>query len=124
MNLLRFSVPGVAADAVNVRRLEVRARDAGVSAVRLTYQFAYRPDVDGNAYRCRITCSAQMAVFMIEQFRLLGEEAQQRGELTLAAACARGLRETYAILMAPRQRPQENRSTRVSIFEGRPNKGR
>lgn len=102
MNILRFSVPGNAAEAVNVRQLETCGRKAGVSVVQFGYRFAYRDSVDGNAYRCRITCSAQMAVFFIEQLRATGADAMDRGETLTAAACDRAIRETYAALMAPR----------------------
>ena len=105
VNILRFSVLGVAAEAVNVRQLEPSARKAGVSVVQFTYQFAYREFSDGNSYRCRVTCSAQMAVYLIEQLQVTESHAMERGETDLAAACSRGIRETYAALMGTR-RPQ------------------
>jgi hypothetical protein len=101
MNNLRFTVPGVAAEAVNVRQLERRARTAGVRFAQFAYQFAYRDSGDGNAYRCRVTCSGQMAVFLIEQLRLAEADATQREDIQLASTCARGIRETFAALMAP-----------------------
>ncbi|HEX8945956.1 MAG TPA: hypothetical protein VF785_22645 [Gemmatimonadaceae bacterium] len=36
MTMLQFSVPGIAAEAVNVRQLEASARKTGVSVVQLT----------------------------------------------------------------------------------------
>ena len=117
VNSLRFSVPGVAAEAVNVSELWARAQEAGVTAIRLSYHFAYRVAGDRSEYRCYIMCSAQMGVFLIEQLRLLERHAHQRGESTLAAACERSIRETYAILMAPQQRLSEDRPTRTKAPE-------
>jgi hypothetical protein len=104
MNILRFSVPGAAAEAVNVRQLETRGRKAGVTVVQFAYQFAARESGDGNGYRCRITCSAQMAVFLIEQLRVAGSDAIDRGDTLLAAACARAIREIFTRLLAPGRR--------------------
>jgi hypothetical protein len=100
-NMLQFSVPGVAAEAVNIRQLESSGRKAGVSVVQLSYHFAYRESSDGNGYRCRVTCSVPMAVFLIEQLRLRESLAVERGQDDVAAACSRGMRETYVALMAP-----------------------
>ena len=102
MYILRFSVLGAAADAVNVRQLETRARKAGVSVVQFTYHFAHRDSSDGIGDRCRVTCSAQMAVFFIEQLRVARADAMDRGETLTAAACDRAIRETYSALIAPR----------------------
>lgn len=110
-NMLQFSVPGTAAEAVNIRQLEASARRAGVSVVQLSYQFAYRESSDGNAYRCRVTCSPQLAVYLIERLRLRESDALERGEVDVAAACSRGMRETYVALMAP-QPPARGRSAR------------
>lgn len=112
MNIVRFSVPGVAAEAVNVRTLEARGRGAGVSVVQFTYQFAYRDGADGNGYRCRVTCSAQMAVFLIEQLRIAENDAEHRGEANLSAACARAIREAFTSLMDPR-RPRTTDAPRI-----------
>jgi hypothetical protein len=101
MNILRFFVPGEAAEAVNVRQLETRGRKAGVRAVQFACQFAARESGDGNDYRCRITCSAQMAVFLIEQLRIAGSDAMDRGDTLLAAACVRASREIFTNLMEP-----------------------
>jgi hypothetical protein len=102
MNILRFSIPGVAAEVVNVRQIETSARKAGVGIVQFTYRFARHDSGDGNAYRCRIGCSPQMAVFLIEQLRTTGTDALDRGETLMAVACERAIRETYAALMSPR----------------------
>jgi hypothetical protein len=104
MNTLRFFVPGEAAEAVNVRQLETRGRKAGVTVVQLAYQFAARESGDGDGYRCRIICSAQMAVFLIEQLRVAGSDAMDRGDTLLAAACVRASRETFTSLMEPDSR--------------------
>jgi hypothetical protein len=101
MNILRFFVPGEAAEAVNVRQLETRGRKAGVTVVQLAYQFAARESGDGDRYRCRVTCSAQMAVFFIEQLRVTGSDAMDRGDTLLAAACVRAIREIFTRLMDP-----------------------
>jgi hypothetical protein len=121
MNILRFSVPGNAAEAVNVRQLETSGRKAGVSVVQFGYRFAYRDSSDANAYRCRITCSAQMAVFLIEQLRVTGADAMEKGETLAAAACERAIRETYAALIAPRlrrRRRQASKSEASRIGDG------
>ena len=109
-NMLQFSVPGVAAEAVNIRQVESSARKAGVSDVQLSYHFAYRDSRDGNGYRCRVTCSVQMAVYLIEQLRLRESHAVERGEADIAAVCSRGMRETYVALMTPS--PARRRSTK------------
>jgi hypothetical protein len=101
MNMPQFSVPGLAAEAVNIRQLESSARKAGVTVVQLSYDFVYRQANDGKSYRCRVTCSVQMGVFLIEQLRLRESRAAERGQDDVAAACARGMRETYVALMAP-----------------------
>jgi hypothetical protein len=110
MNILRFSVPGVAAEAVNVRQLETCGRKAGVTVVEFGYRFAAREPGDGNGYQCRVICSAQMAVFLIEQLGTAGSDAMDRGDTLLAAACARAIRETFASLMAPRRPRTAERS--------------
>jgi hypothetical protein len=110
MNILRFSVPGAAAEAVNVRQLETRGRKAGVTVVQFAYQFAARESGDGNGYRCRITCSAQMAVFLIEQLRVAGSDAIDRGDTLLAAACVRAIREIFTSLMEPGPRRSAGRA--------------
>jgi hypothetical protein len=46
--MLRFSVPGVAAEAVNIERLEADGRAAGIVRAVFTYQFAYWPAGDRN----------------------------------------------------------------------------
>jgi hypothetical protein len=104
MNILRFSVAGAAAEAVNVRQLETRGRKAGVTVVQFSYRFTPREVGDGKGYQCRVTCSAQMAVFLIEQLGVTGSDAMDRGNALLAAACAQAIRETYASLMDPRRR--------------------
>jgi hypothetical protein len=124
MNTVRFSVPGVAAEAVNVRQLEPSARKAGVTVVQFTYQFAYRDAADGNGYRCRVTCSAQMAVFLIEQLRSAENDAEHRGEANLAAACARAIREAFTSLMDPRRPQPRDRATNggaraIDVVRGR-----
>ena len=101
MKMLQFSIPGLAAEAVNVRQLESSARKAGVGGVQLRYHFVVRESHDGNGYRCRITCSVEMAVFLIEQLRLCESQAVERRQEDIAAACSRGMRETYVALMAP-----------------------
>jgi hypothetical protein len=103
VNVLQLSVPGIAAEAVNVKSIQTRGREAGVRVVRFTYRMAYRYAGDSNEYRCRITCSAQMAVFFIEQLAIAEVEAAHRGETTLATACARAVRETYTSLMGGRR---------------------
>jgi hypothetical protein len=111
VNVIQFSVPGLAAEAVNVRQLEASARRAGVGVVRLSYHFVYRESKDGNGYRCRVMCSVEMAVFLIEQLRLRESHAMERGQDDIAAACSRGMRETYVALMAPPS-PARRRSTK------------
>jgi len=102
MNILRFSIPGAAAEVVNVRQIETCARKAGVGVVQFTYRFARHESRDGNGYRCRVACSPQMAVFLIEQLRTTGTDAVGRGDTLTAVACDRAIRETYAALMSPR----------------------
>ena len=114
MNILRFSVPGAAAEAVNVRQLDTRGRKAGVGVVQFNYHFAQRDSSDGNGYRCRIICSPQMAVFLIEQLRLTGIHAIDRGEALTAVACQRAIRETYAALMSPRALADDRRGRRCN----------
>jgi hypothetical protein len=101
MNILRFLVSGEAAEAVNVRRLETRGRKAGVTVVQFAYQFEAHESGGGNGFRCRITCSARMAVFLIEQLRIAGSDAMDRGDTLLAAACVRASREIFTRLMEP-----------------------
>jgi len=110
-NMLQFSVPGVAAEAVNVRQLESSARKSGVGVVELRYHFAYRESGDGNGYRCRVGCSPQMAVYLMEQLQIAGSLAVDRGETELAAACSRGIRETYTAIMAPQRGQPRGRAT-------------
>jgi hypothetical protein len=88
---------------VNFKRLETDGRAAGIARATFAYQFAYWPAGDRNEYRCRVTCSAQMAVFFIEQLRVAENDAEQRGETNLSAACARAIRETFTSLTDPRR---------------------
>ena len=111
MNILRFSVPGAAAEAVNVRKLETRGRNAGVTVVQFGYRFGEGEPGDDYPYRCRVACSPQMAVFFIEQLRITGSDAMDRGDTLLAAGCVRAIRETFASLMEPR-RPRPTQSGR------------
>jgi len=116
MNILRFSIPGVAAEVVNVRQIETSARKAGVGIVQFTYHFARRESGDGNGYRCRVGCSPQMAVLLIEQLRITGTDAVERGETLTAVACERAIRETYAALMSPRpSRRRRNFGTSATV---------
>jgi hypothetical protein len=117
MNILRFSVPGAAAEAANVRQLETRGRKAGVTAVQFGYRFAARRPDGGNDYRCRIACSAHMAVFFIEELRITGSDAMDRGDTPLAATCVQAIRETFASLMAPRPPRAAGRSRNQSTRE-------
>jgi len=110
LNMLQFSIPGVAAEAMNVRQLALQARKAGVSVGQFTYHFAYRDSGDGNGYRCRVMCSAPMAVFLIEQLRVTESDARGRGEAEVAAACSRGIRETYTAIMAPQRKQLRGRA--------------
>jgi hypothetical protein len=110
MNILRFLVSGEAAEAVNVRRLETRGRKAGVTVVQFAYQFEAHESGGGNGFRCRITCSARMAVFLIEQLRIAGSDAMDRGDTLLAAACVRAMREIFTSLMEPNSRRSAGRA--------------
>jgi hypothetical protein len=79
-----------------------------LTLLELRYHFVVRESHDGNGYRCRVMCSAEMAVYLIEQLRLRKSYAVQRGQEDIAAACSRGMRETYVAVMAPaptRRRP-------------------
>lgn len=113
-NTLQFSVPGVASEALSVRQLESSARKAGVSVVQLTYHFAYRESSDGNGYRCRVRCSPQMAVYLMAQLQIAGSLAVDSGETELAAACSRGIRETYTAIMASQRGQPRGRATNRS----------
>jgi hypothetical protein len=66
-----------------------------------------------------------MAVFLIEQLRIVENDAEHRGEASLAAACARAIRETFTSLMDPcRPQRSERPTSRTTSGLGAHHSGR
>jgi hypothetical protein len=101
MNVLRFSMQGNVAEAVSVRSLQDRARAAGVRRTRFTYTFTGLHRSERREFLCHITCSGQIAAFLVKQLRVTEAAAQQRGDLKIADACRRASGEMLALLMSP-----------------------
>jgi hypothetical protein len=72
---LIFRIPRAAADALPISEMAAQARSLGISPARVDVSTA-------NAGRghVRITCSTEMGIFLVEQFRELVAKASARKE--------------------------------------------
>jgi hypothetical protein len=87
MSSIQFTIPRRAADAVDFIALRRYGTEAKLP--RNTIECSMISVPVGQA---RVTCSIDMAVFLIEALRRLALEANERGKSELAIACTYGVR--------------------------------
>jgi hypothetical protein len=82
LSTVRFRIPKTAADALHLRAVKRRARQASVTDVRF--------DVDErrSSSEVKVTCSIAMAIFLVGELRVAGERAKAKHDTTLVSACS------------------------------------
>jgi hypothetical protein len=99
---VQFTIPSRAADAVDFPTL--RRHGIAAKLPRTTIEYSTRSAPIGHT---RITCSVDMAVFLIEALGRLAMEASARGKSELMVPCAEGVASAFKAVEAERATPTD-----------------
>lgn len=102
MSSIQFTIPRRAADAVDF--LELRRHGNAAKLPRTTIECS---TISAPIGKARITCSMDMAVFLIEALRILAGKASQRADTELVIACAEGVKSAFDAIDKERARPAD-----------------
>ena len=84
LSTVRFRIPKTAADALHLRAIKRRARQASVTDVRF--------DVDERrSSEIKLTCSIAMAIFLVGELRQVGDRARAKHDNNLVVACSQAI---------------------------------
>ena len=97
---IQFTIPRVAADAVDF--LELRRQGNAAGLPRTTIEFS---TISAPIGKARITTSIPMAVLLIEALRTLCTAASERGKSDLAVSCAEGVASAFKAIDEERAKP-------------------
>ena len=75
---LEFRIPRAAAEALPISEMSAQARALGISPARVDVSAAH-----AGRGQVRVTCSTEMGIFLVEQFRELVAKASARKEAQL-----------------------------------------
>jgi hypothetical protein len=75
---LEFRIPRTAAEALPISEMAAHARSLGISPARVDVSAA-----NAGRGQLRVTCSTEMGIFLVEQFRELVAKAGARKEAQL-----------------------------------------
>jgi hypothetical protein len=100
---IQFTIPRRAAEVVDFVALRRYGAEAKLPRTMIEYSTHSTP-----VGQTRITCSIDMAVFLIEALSRLAAEASDRGgKPELVIACAEGVKSTFDAIDAERAKPSD-----------------
>ncbi len=101
---LEFRVPRSAADALPISDMPAQARALGISPARINVSAAHA----GRGH-VLVTCSTEVAIFLVEQFRELVAKAGTNGDAQLLIDASMAVAAIFkAIDKAHQQEPDES----------------
>ncbi len=93
MSSLQFHLPRVVAEALPIETVSLRARASNIpelESARLEYSTRDVP-----YGQVRVTCSLRIALYLVEELRMLAGQAEERHNSELLIACAQGVTEIF-----------------------------
>jgi hypothetical protein len=100
MSTVQFYISRAVADALPIERIAPGARAFGIAGVQLEYS-----TVSAGPSRMRITCSVDVAYYLVEQLRNLAGNGGSRGDERLMVSCAEAVKAALDGIDAAVRRP-------------------